>query len=403
MKTNKLMAAVMALLATGCSQNEITEVSPDANPAIGFGVYTGVQTKGQDMTTATMQKPVADGGGFGIMGYYTGRNGWSAADKNKITPSFMYNQEVTYDKTGSAWTYSPVKYWPNNTSDKVSFFAYAPYDKDGNAHGIAVSKITDTGTPAITFTLKDKDNLTDMVDLVIAKALDKTYNDGTISFRFEHTLSKISFKVKAGEDYADMDGTKSFIYVTKMWIIGANGDMSENQSLKNASSKFYTKAAWKDLHWDYTGATVPAADYDIKGLMNVDAGITEVKDDGTTETIYGVKVHSTTAKDLFKDKEFLYLIPVNDNAATVNNDANQGGCAEGDIQIGFHYDIVTQSASNASQYLASHAEAAVKIPAHHMKRNKAYIYTFTINLRKIEVSAADITAWGDAEGDFTVQ
>lgn len=316
----------------------------------------------------------------------------------------MYNQEVTYDKTGSgAWTYSPVKYWPNNTDDKVSFFAYAPYDKTGTAHGITVSKITDTGTPAITFALKDKDNLTDMVDLVVAKALDKTYNDGTISFQFEHTLSKISFKVKAGADYADMDGTKSFIYVTKMWIIGANGDMSEKGSLKNANSKFYTKAAWKDLHWDYTNVTIPAADFDIKGLMNVDGGITELKDDGSTEQIYGVKVTSTTPKDLFKPSEFLYLIPVNDNDVTVNNDKNQGGCAEGDIQIGFHYDIVTQSAGNTSQYLASHAEAAVSLPAHHMKRNKAYIYTFTINLRKIEVSAADVTKWGDAEGDFTVQ
>lgn len=398
MKTKKLMAAMMALLAAGCSQNEITQVSPDANPAIGFGVYTGVQTKGQDVTNTTMQ-----GTGFGIMGYYTGRSEWATADKSKVTPGFMYNQEVKYDKTNKAWTYSPVKYWPNNTDDKVSFFAYAPYDKTGTTHGITVSKITDAGIPAITFALKDKDNLTDMVDLVVSKALDKTYNDGTISFQFEHTLSKVSFKVKAGADYQDMDGTKSFIYVTKMWIIGANGDMSEKQALKNANSKFYTKAAWKDLHWDYANAVIPTADYDIKGLMNVDAGITEVKDDGSTETIYGVKVHSTTAKDLFKDKEFLYLIPVGDNTATVNNDANQGGCAEGDIQIGFHYDIVTQSASNASQYLASHAEAAVKIPAHHMKRNKAYIYTFTINLRKIEVSAADVTNWGNAEGDFTVQ
>lgn len=398
MKTRNLMAVMMAMLAAGCSQNEITEVSPDANPAIGFGVYTGVQTRGQDVTTSTMQQT-----GFGIMGYYTGRNLWAKANKDNLTPSFMYNQKVTY--SNPAWTYSPVKYWPNNKNDKVSFFAYAPYeDQSTKKNGIEISKITDKGTPFINFTLKDKDNLTDMVDLVVAKELDRTFEKGTIAFQFEHTLSKISFKVKAGDTYAGLDGTKSFIYVTKMWIIGKDGDMSENKSLKNTTgSRFYTKAAWKDLHWDYTNAVIPTADFDIKNLMNVDKGITELKDDGSTEQILGVKVTSTTAIDLFKPNHFLYLIPVNDSSETVNDNKDQGGCEAGDIQIGFHYDIVTQSAANPNQYLTSHAEAAVSLPAHHMKRNKAYIYTFTINLKKIEVSAADVTKWGDAEGNFTVQ
>lgn len=83
------------------------------------------------------------------------------------------------------------KYWPNNTNDKVSFFAYAPYEETGNSGsrvGIVPSGITDTGIPSIEFTLKNKDNLDKMVDLVVADALDKTYNDGTIGFQFAHTL-----------------------------------------------------------------------------------------------------------------------------------------------------------------------------------------------------------------------
>lgn len=74
MKTTKLMAMMAVLLTAGCSQNEITEVSPDAHPTIGFGVYTGVQTKGQDVTNTTMQEAcdASHNGGFGIMGYFTG-------------------------------------------------------------------------------------------------------------------------------------------------------------------------------------------------------------------------------------------------------------------------------------------------------------------------------------------
>lgn len=406
MKTKNLMAMMAALLAAGCSQNEITEVSPDAHPTIGFGVYTGVQTKGQDVTNTTMQDACDDthNGGFGIMGYFTGSKSWSEA-KGTVAPSFIYNQLVTYDKAKTSWTYTPVKYWPNNAKDKVSFFAYAPYEPDGNKHGIKVSARTEVGIPEIVFTLKDKDNLTKMVDLVVSKALDKTSTDGKISFPFSHTLSKISFKVKAGDDYEGLDGDNSFIYVTKMWIVGKTGNLSDSDNpLKNADSKFYTKAAWKDLHWDYTDAVVSNDDFDIKQLMDVDAGITEVDENGNNPTtITGIKVTNTTAKDLFKSNEFLYLIPIGDTTETVDDNKDSGGCKEGDIKIGFHYDIVTKSTNNTNQYLVSHAETAVSLPAHHMKRNKAYVYTFTINLKKIEVSAAEVAPWGPEVGNFPVQ
>lgn len=43
MKTiNAMMLSLAALTIAGCSQNEVTEISPDAHPQVGFGVYTGV-------------------------------------------------------------------------------------------------------------------------------------------------------------------------------------------------------------------------------------------------------------------------------------------------------------------------------------------------------------------------
>lgn len=46
MKTKSLFfVAATALMVAGCSQNEVMETNPDANRAIGFGVYTGTQTK----------------------------------------------------------------------------------------------------------------------------------------------------------------------------------------------------------------------------------------------------------------------------------------------------------------------------------------------------------------------
>ncbi|WP_243462377.1 hypothetical protein [Bacteroides stercorirosoris] len=47
MKTKSLfLVAAAAMTMASCSQNEIVETNPDTNRAIGFGVYTGTQTKG---------------------------------------------------------------------------------------------------------------------------------------------------------------------------------------------------------------------------------------------------------------------------------------------------------------------------------------------------------------------
>ncbi len=102
------------------------------------------------MTTDNLKNVSApEEAGFGVIAYSTGTSAWSSA-KTTATPNFMYNEHVYWNgNPGTAWTYSPIKYWPNefnttavddqdsNASDnpasgatasgKVSFFAYAPY------------------------------------------------------------------------------------------------------------------------------------------------------------------------------------------------------------------------------------------------------------------------------------
>lgn len=135
--------------------------------------------------------------------------------------------------------------------------------------------------------------------------------------------------------------------------------------------------------------------------------ITEIWEDGSTNSVSGIKLvraNKDTPKDLFKTNQFLYLIPVNDTDKTVAAEG-QGGCEEGDIMIGFHYDIVTKIVgSSPTKYSVSHFETSVPLPAHHMKRGKWYTYTFTINLREIKVKAeTSVTPWGTAGDDFTME
>ena len=70
--------------------------------------------------------------GFGVYCWYTG-----AADFTTPSASInmlMRNQKVEWKST--KWDYSPSKYWPLNSSEKLTFRAYAPYTdymmEDGN-------------------------------------------------------------------------------------------------------------------------------------------------------------------------------------------------------------------------------------------------------------------------------
>lgn len=151
MRTKNLMLAMSALAIAGCSQNEITEISPDANPAVGFEVYTGVQTRGTETNTTSIQAS-ADAG-FGVLAYKTSSSGW-ATDGSAVIPGFMYNEHVYKESsTASKWKYDYLRFWPTNT-DKLTFFAYAPYESApsaGTDKGIKLSAQSEQGAPTIEF------------------------------------------------------------------------------------------------------------------------------------------------------------------------------------------------------------------------------------------------------------
>lgn len=377
MRTKNLMMAMAALAMAGCSQNEVTDVNPDIHPAIGFDVYTGVQTKGAETTTTTLQDNTK--GNFGILAFYTGASNWEAA-KASTQPNFMYNEKVHYDASGTSWAYDNIKYWPSNPNHMISFFAYAPYEAAptaGTNKGIVLSGKTDKGIPFIDFTLKDETKLTGMVDLVVADQHDQKYTDnsGTVNFKFKHILSKVLFKVKLKNALSG----NTRIFVKKLEILG---------STNNGPSKFYTKAKYKNQHWNYEGAIIPDADFNVANIMNV-AAISGVGD-YTKEAIEA----TTDAKSLFKDGEYLFLIPVNDSETA---GAETGTTANGEIKVRLTYDAITPDVNDpTNKYLVSETEALVDLPSGALKLGTAYNYTFNLTLNPVTVGVdGEITNWTD--------
>ena len=249
-----LTAAMMAaMLIVACTTDDEVTSAGKQPAAIQFDTYLS-----KKQTTRTTYPSETDKhgemtieklktAGFGVFAthYPTADNNRTSyvMDKSAFKPNFMYNQKVTWstDPTDH-WTYTPVKYWPNDYSagdvgggatgsgsnGQLSFFAYAPYsvrqdkDKDEN-NGIVNIASNTTGINHLTITYRVPSTLhepgggnpnyyeitpvtntsSDMIDLMWAVPLfDQTKQtvDGTVHLVFKHALSKLNIKVQGEFD-----------------------------------------------------------------------------------------------------------------------------------------------------------------------------------------------------------
>ena len=117
------IAAMAALTLVSCSSDDLNSISVNSskNEAISFDGYWGRSavavngSRGSVLDVTALQNSTE---GFGVFGHYKEANG------KEFGSDLFNNQQVTYK--ASAWTYSPLKFWP--TQGHIDFLAYAPYD-----------------------------------------------------------------------------------------------------------------------------------------------------------------------------------------------------------------------------------------------------------------------------------
>lgn len=198
------LLAAAAVTFTACQKDEvISEVIQ--NEAISFSTYLGrdAQTKGSIVEIDQLKTQ-----GFGVFAYYTGTTAASAYSF-PATPDFMNNVQVTHkdwnqaaddDPDNNTWGYDHIKYWPNTTDEKISFYAYGPYDNSDNAIDIDFDAVNKK--PVLTYTVDN--DITQHMDVLFAPAQeDKTKTDDPINFVFAHALSRIEFAVKTAANYSN--------------------------------------------------------------------------------------------------------------------------------------------------------------------------------------------------------
>ena len=162
MKGKFFFLALSAMaLATGCSNDEMTEVN--RGDGIDFSVTAGKLTRAAATTTNSINE-------FKV---------WAFTD-NKT-----YMDGTPVSKEGNKWTYTGTKFWPETA---VDFFAVSP-------------AIPQSGTVSVT---NDSKTITDYIangseDLLYAANFSETkagHTASPVSVNFRHALSQIVFKVK---------------------------------------------------------------------------------------------------------------------------------------------------------------------------------------------------------------
>lgn len=213
---------------------------PSMGMPISFVPTVETQTRGTDFTKDNLTS-------LGVLAYLTQGSNFNVSSS---TPNFMYNQEVTKAGGTATWEYTPTKFWPTNSNDKITFFAYAPH----NPTGLTVPDITAIGYPSFTYEVPSTEAA--QTDLLLAKpAPNKTANDGKVNFSFKHALTRIVLNVEAGGGFTGItinslsiktkkSGTVAFSSITSPtdWMqwnniaSGTGNDISCTATLPSSSS-----------------------------------------------------------------------------------------------------------------------------------------------------------------------
>ena len=207
------LSLLLLLLAgglTACTNEGNDDCGAEQGKPIEFSAAAeeGWQTRVSGTTFSS-------GDSFGIFAFYGGGT----------EPNFMKNQKVEYD--GTAWTYSPIKYWPTSNSATLTFYAYYPYNPSAAL----------TTEKKLTFTMPDDAG----TDFLVASS---TQERGAITLNFKHLLGKVVFKIKRDPAVSSFDitGITGFSVTANRTLTYdfANSSSTSESSPENPSSNDYT-------------------------------------------------------------------------------------------------------------------------------------------------------------------
>lgn len=413
--------AALALMASCSSSNDDLNggatTPQESNVPLTFSSYLGrtattragatgtITTDGADNTTSLQTE------GFGLFATYTDNAEYTAT----TGPNFMYNTKVSTKD----WTYSPLRYWPNETSttnadgkgatsegvDRLSFFAYAPYveatAKTGavteNTVGItALTANNATTDPKVTYVVADDpsksvDLLWGVVpagttkwsnvtgtDIDIAEGkpylnLIKPNTTQKVNFNFRHALAKLGLKVVGAFD-AVTGGTKDAgtkITVASVTIEGTGFKKTAVLNLNNTTANV---PLWEDVK-DAGDITLTVSGSNLNSKIK-DSGKDEAQTvDGVTETAQDLLNSDATSAQ----KAFM-IIP--------------SSAADKSLKVTIDYYVNTTDASLAKGYSRVENKITKTITGFAPEAGKNYTLLLSLGMTSVKVTAT-VADWTD--------
>lgn len=257
------IAAMAALTLVSCSSDDLNSLSDNSskNEAISFDGYCGrsaVAVNGSRGSVVDIKALQESTEGFGVFGNYSSTAEGTPAYGN----SLFKNQQVTYDKTKSKWTYSPLRFWP--TQGHIDFLAYAPYDSQ-------YDNIVTKDNQKLTFIVDS--NIENQKDLLYANAVGQTKDSisstgNKVKFQFAHALSKLGYKVKLSGDYS----SNATFNLTKITLAGSPDGATKafytsgkiNLSKTNTASDLWSEYATDRQNFDWFSGSSTVTGTDLK-------------------------------------------------------------------------------------------------------------------------------------------
>lgn len=376
--------------------------------------------------------------GFGVFGYHTDNALYSQA----ALPNFMYNTKVST----ASWTYSPIKYWPNEFGgdasseavDRLTFFAYAPWVKVNSATGALdgteydnttpekstttgitrLSRATDTGDPLVSYVVSfDPAKTVDLTWGVAKEAFNKSAGstEGTnaiaqgdpyinvarpntgdkIAFGFEHALASLNVQIKSTlAGGAAHDAAQTKVYVRSVTFEGFSGEGSLNLNSKKGAPQ------WVNYYGNGALSTESVTIYDGRrdGREATSADANEKPSDLNPVIIQSAAYAATptdgvtgTAVNLFNGAAAtspVYVIPTGDQ-----------------LKVTIAYDVETIDDKILGTYLADGATHGSVVEntitktitgITSLEAGKKYVITLNLGLNSVDFDA-EIVDWGDGE------
>ncbi len=330
-----MMAVATVAVMSSCSKNDVNVENANPANAISFGTYVGAATKAE-VETAFEAKDV-----FLVDAYY--RAGGAAA-----VETFMQDQTVTATDA-TTWSYSPVKYWPNNANDVVDFYAVT------NATATApITAFNNYAANTVSFTVANANS-----DIMISSVLGAEKADGTVAFEFQHTMAQVNFTAKLAEALVvDIEtDDKTEVKVTSLKV--------EYTSAANGGTFTFTKDVENEGTWAAGAGSRTADVWNTDGSNGIGTVLAATGD----ATVIGESVM------ILPVSSAAYTVTVVYNVYTTDDD----------------YNANNSSINNTSTFTINPTDM-----------NTIYNYNLEIGLTDVEVSGSINKDWGTTASDVTV-